>query len=226
MTLEEDSKTFFIEKLGAGQSMQLPLKFKSGSNVAEGRYDITLNMSYDNPEAVSLSSVGTISVDIHQAMRVELEADTFPESVNAGDTFSLAVQAMNLGRGKIYNVRCSVDVPGLSAGTSTFLGNIEAGNAVSGQLKIFAGMKDEAVYGSTYGETSGQLILTFEDEEGNTFAKELPVDTKVNPLVVQSDTGSADEKESSGLALQWLIGVAVLAVLAGGVIIIRRKNRM
>ena len=104
--------------------MQLPLKFKSGSNVAEGRYDITLNMSYDNPEAVSLSSVGTISVDIHQAMRVELEADTFPESVNAGDTFSLAVQAMNLGRGKIYNVRCSVDVPGLSAGTSTFLGNI------------------------------------------------------------------------------------------------------
>lgn len=226
LTLEEDSKTFFIEKLGAGQSMQLPLKFKSGSNVAEGRYDITLNMSYDNPEAVSLSSVGTISVDIHQAMRVELEADTFPESVNAGDTFSLAVQAMNLGRGKICNVRCSVDVPGLSAGTSTFLGNIEAGNAVSGQLKIFAGMKDEAVYGSTYGETSGQLILTFEDEEGNTFTKELPVDTKVNPLVVQSDTGSADEKESSGLALQWLIGVVVLAVLASGVIIIRRKNRM
>lgn len=226
LTLEEDSKTFFIEKLGAGQSMQLPLKFKSGSNVTEGRYDITLNMSYDNPEAVSMSSVGTISVDIHQAMRVELEADTFPESVNAGDTFSLAVQAMNLGRGKIYNVRCSVDVPGLSAGTSTFFGNIEAGNAVSGQLKIFAGMKDEAVYGSTYGETSGQLILTFEDEEGNTFTKELPVNTKVNPLVVQSDNGSADEKESSGLALQWLIGVAVLVVLAGGVIIIRRKNRM
>ncbi len=226
LTLEEDSKTFFVEELGSDETMQLPLKFKCSSNVGEGRYDITFNMSYDNPEAVSLTSTGVVSVDVHQAMRAELEADIFPDSINAGDTFTLAVQAMNLGREKIYNARCTVDVPGLSAGTSTFFGNIEAGNAASGQLKIFAGMKDEAVYGSTYGETSGQLLLTYEDEAGNVYTEELPVNTKVNPLVIQETADPADEKETAGLGVQWLVGVVVLGAAAvAGIAFVRKRGR-
>lgn len=91
-----------------------PLTFSASAGIQEGRYDIQLSMSYDNPDASSLSSSGTISVDIHQPLRVELEADELPDSINAGDTMNINVQALNLGKGAIYNARCVVDAPGLS----------------------------------------------------------------------------------------------------------------
>lgn len=75
------------------------MTFSTSAGIQEGRYDIQLSMSYDNPDASSLSSSGTISVDIHQPLRVELEADELPDSINAGDTMNINVQALNLAKG-------------------------------------------------------------------------------------------------------------------------------
>ena len=72
-----------------------------------------------------------------------LEVGKFASEVNAGDSIKIPVQAMNLGRGKIYNVRCSLDVQGLNASKSLFLGNLDGGTAASGELDVFAGMIDE-----------------------------------------------------------------------------------
>ena len=86
LTLKADSNTFFFDRLGSNETLKLPLTFSASAGIQEGRYDIQLSMSYDNPDASSLSSSGTISVDIHQPLRVELEADELPDSINAGDT--------------------------------------------------------------------------------------------------------------------------------------------
>lgn len=228
LNLLEDSHTFYFDRLGTEETLELPLRFKAGSNMTEGRYDIQLAMSYDNPDAVSLSSSGTLSVDVRQPLKIELESSDFPESMNAGDTVTLSVQALNLGRGKIYNARCTIDVPGLSAGTSAFLGNLDAGSAVSGELKIFAGMKDEAVYGSAYGETSGQLILEYEDEDGNSYSIEKNVSTEVKPLVINAPEEAAEE--DAGIGMQWIIGVVVIALVLAGITIIslyikKKRNR-
>ena len=106
LTLKADSNTFFFDRLGSNETLKLPLTFSTSAGIQEGRYDIQLSMSYDNPDASSLSSSGTISVDIHQPLRVELEADELPDSINAGDTMNINVQALNLGKGAIYNARC------------------------------------------------------------------------------------------------------------------------
>ena len=84
LTLKADSNTFFFDRLGSNETLKLPLTFSASAGIQEGRYDIQLSMSYDNPDASSLSSSGTISVDIHQPLRVELEADELPDSINAG----------------------------------------------------------------------------------------------------------------------------------------------
>lgn len=184
-------------------------------------------MSYDNPDAASLSSTGTVSVDIYQPLRVELEADELPDSINAGDTMNINIQALNLGKGAIYNARCVVDAPGLSTGTSAYIGNVEAGSAVSGNLKIFAGMKEAAEGGETYGETSGKLILSYEDASGKTYTTEKDIHTVINPLDMSSYVDQTEEKKTS-IGLQWYIGIGgaiVILAVAGIGIYKRRKAR-
>lgn len=127
----------------------------------------------------------------------------------------------------MYNARCTIDAPGLSAGTSAFLGNLEAGSAVSGELKIFAGMKDEKVFGAAYGFTSGRLVLEYEDEDGSTYAEEMEISTTVNPLAITPVVDEEPEQAGSSIATQWKIGVTVgiaVLVLSGGIIIYRKKK--
>lgn len=69
-----------------------------------------------------------------------MEIGQIPEEVNAGDRLQIPVQLVNVGRGMVYNARCTVDVPGLQTDKSLFLGNIEGGTAVSGELDAFAGV--------------------------------------------------------------------------------------
>lgn len=226
LTLKADGNTFFFDRLGSNETLKLPLTFSASAGIQEGRYDIQLSMSYDNPDASSLSSSGTISVDIHQPLRVELEADELPDSINAGDTMNINVQALNLGKGAIYNARCVVDAPGLSTGTSAYIGSVEAGSAANGTLKIFAGMKESSADGEMYGETSGKLILSYEDEDGQTYTAEKEISTVINPLDLSTDSSQTEEKKQ-GVSLQWYIGVIAAAVILGtaGVIIYRRKAK-
>lgn len=226
LTLKADSNTFFFDRLGSNETLKLPLTFSTSAGIQEGRYDIQLSMSYDNPDASSLSSSGTISVDIHQPLRVELEADELPDSINAGDTMNINVQALNLGQGAIYNARCVVDAPGLSTGTSAYIGSVEAGSAANGTLKIFAGMKESSADGEMYGETSGKLILSYEDEDGQTYTAEKEISTVINPLDLSTDSSQTEEKKQ-GVSLQWYIGVIAAVVILGtaGVIIYRRKAK-
>lgn len=226
LTLKADSNTFFFDRLGSNETLKLPLTFSASAGIQEGRYDIQLSMSYDNPDASSLSSSGTISVDIHQPLRVELEADELPDSINAGDTMNINVQALNLGKGAIYNARCVVDAPGLSTGTSAYIGSVEAGSAANGTLKIFAGMKESSADGEMYGETSGKLILSYEDEDGQTYTAEKEISTVINPLDLSTDSSQTEEKKQ-GVSLQWYIGVIAAVVILGtaGVIIYRRKAK-
>ena len=226
LTLKADSNTFFFDRLGSNATLKLPLTFSASTGIQEGRYDIQLSMSYDNPDAASLSSAGTISVDIHQPLRVELEADELPDSINAGDTMNINIQALNLGKGAIYNARCMVDAPGLSTGTSAYIGSVEAGSAANGTLKIFAGMKEPSSDGEMYGETSGKLILSYEDEDGNSYTAEKEISTMINPLDLSTDSSQEEEKKP-GVGMQWYIGVIGAIVILGttGVIIYRRKAK-
>ncbi len=91
-----------------------------------------------------------------------MEIGQIPEEVNAGDRLQIPVQLVNVGRGMVYNARCTVDVPGLQTDKSLFLGNIEGGTAVSGELDAFAGVvnAEEETTEKRYGRTGGRILLT------------------------------------------------------------------
>lgn len=216
ITLLEDSNMFYIDYIGAGQTKEMTFKCTAGTKTADGKYEMKLDMSYDTLKAETLTSSGSIQVAVVQPMEVKLEVGDIPTEVNAGDSLSVPLQVLNLGRGKIYNVRCAMDVPGLISDTSVFLGNMEGGSAASGELKVFAGtkkMNSDMTEASPYGPTSGKIELIYEDENGKEYTSQYDVATTINELKIDAASGETEEKED--VKTQWWI-----AVLAGAVIII------
>lgn len=229
ISLVADSNVFYYDYLKAGGTLEVPLSFRCSESTAAGRYHISLDMSYDNPDAVVLSSAGQVELNISQKVMMDLEVGSMPGEMNAGDSMSIPIQALNLGRGKVYNVRCYVEAAGVTTPTSLFLGDLEGGTAASGELNIFAGMvnPDGETDSERYGYTSGKIIMTYEDENGEEQVKEKNFSVTIQPL--QINTGFAEEEESGqNVGLQLLGGViaivAVIGIGTGGAIVLRKRR--
>ncbi len=217
LLLKNDSNTFYISKLGKGAETSIELHYKSSLETVPQLYNIMLAIQYDNSKATVLSSSGTIPFMICQPLRVEMEAPLMPQAVNAGDTFPLAIQVMNMGRSKALNVRCELSAPGLLPSSTAFIGNMEAGTAMTGDINVFVGTKDmsEGYTGTDkYGLTNGKITLVYEDENGQEYTQETEFATRINePVLPETSSEPEDEPEKAG---QWWISITIgTAVIAG-----------
>jgi hypothetical protein len=227
LLLENESDTVYISKLGKGVETSIDLKYKADLEIVPQLYIITLTMQYDNSDATVLSSLGTVLVIVGQPLKVQMDTPQMPQSVNAGDTLPLSIQVMNMGRGKVYNVRCELSVPGLMPSSSAFIGNMEAGTAMTGEMSVFVGTKDmsEGFEGSDkYGKTNGKITLIYEDESGQQYMQETEITTTINEPVMPQAEEQEEEPQKAG---QWwislVIGVVVIAGLTA-ILIARAKK--
>lgn len=229
VSLLNESSMIYTKELGQGKTTDIELKYKTDLETPAQRYNIMLAMEYDNSDAVTLTSSGTVAVEVKQPLRVELEAPTVETQVNAGDTLPLSFQVMNLGRGMIYNVRIELSAPGLISSGTAFVGNIEAGTAMPGEMDVFIGTKDmsEGYEGEDkYGLTNGTITLLYEDGDGQTYTKEKEFSTTINAPMIQNTSAVPEEPhEKVG---QWWISIvigAVIAALLTVFLIVRGKRR-
>lgn len=217
LLLKNNSNTFYISKLGKKAETSIELTYKAGLETVPQLYNIMLTIQYDNSKATILSSSGTVPVMIGQPLRVEMEAPLIPKAVNAGDTLPLAIQVMNMGRSKVLNVRCELSAPGLLPSSTAFIGNMEAGTAMTGDMNVFVGTKDmsEGYTGTDkYGLTNGKITLVYEDENGQEFAQETEFATTINePVLSQASAEPEDEPEKAG---QWWVSITIGAVIIAG----------
>lgn len=230
--LTEKSDTVYISKFAKGETQKIKLHFKSELSTAPGKYRITLNMRYDNSDAMTLSSAGTVQVDILQPMRVELTVPQIPEEVNAGDTMNLMFQVLNLGRGKIYNARCELSVPGLIPSGTAFIGNMEAGSSASEDINVFIGtmnMSPEYEGEEKYGFTTGEVVLIFEDEYGKEYRQSYEISTYIEEPAVEAVIidEEAEKKEEQRESQWWIFVLAAGTVIISALIciIITKRNR-
>ena len=229
LTLQNDTSTIYIGKLSKEKTTDIELSYKADLETPTGRYNITLAIEYENSDATAFSSSGTVPITINQPLRVEMEIPQIPDSVNAGDTMPLSFQVMNMGRSQVFNVRIELSAPGLIPSETAFIGNMEAGTAMPGEMNVFVGTKDmsEGYEGDDkYGLTNGTITLIYEDADGQEYTNETEFSTNINePVITASNNEVEDEPEK---ASQWwisiLIGVVVIAGLAA-YIIIRKKRK-
>lgn len=226
--LKNDSDTFFIGTLGQEKATEVELRYATDLQTPGERYQITLSMAYEDAQAQPMSSSGIVSVEVVQPLRMELQPPLIPGEVYAGDTLPLSLQVLNMGRGTVYNVRAELNVPGLIPTGVAFMGNMEAGTEMAGDMDVFIGTIDMAeghAGEAKYGMTSGAITLIYEDADGQEYTQVTDISTTIKETVtVQTGADSEEEPVRAG---QWwvsvLIGGVIIAGLAGALIL--RKKR-
>ena len=230
LVLQNESDVIYIGRLAKDAETDIRVTYRTDLETPPQRYNIMLNIEYDNSDAQTFSSSGTVLVNVIQPLRVEMEVPQVPESVNAGDTIPLSFQVMNMGRSQVYNVRIELDAPGLIPTGTAFIGNMEAGTSMTGEMDVFVGTKNmsEGYEGDDkYGYTSGTVTLIYEDAEGQEYTDDAELSTTINqPVIAPASAEPDEEPEKAG---QWwisvVIGAAVIAGLATFLIVRNRKGK-
>ena len=139
----------------------------------------------------------------------------------AGDSLTIALPLMNMGRADLVNVLATAVLPGVTDGQSVLVGTIAPGETKQAQLTLTPGR--DAV-----GDCSGTLSVEAEEHDGNTASLFLPINLTVEPPAVMDDTETSLRQEDEDSWLIYGLGggcvlLMMLCVIQGTVL--RRKAR-
>jgi hypothetical protein len=166
----------------------------------------TIMMEYEDGDGNALSASDRIILHLRQPVRLEYEEPSLPVRLTQGDTPTFAMTLMNLGKSTIYNALLKFEIPGLSTGGSVLVGTILPGSSQTGRTNFRVGS-------GVLGAVSGKLFLSYEDDYGEYYKKEIPLSTSIEKKM--DIAASADAGASSPTSkLPWIV------IAAGGAILL------
>lgn len=174
------SDSVYVEELQTQKTCKVIYEFRIRSTAPQGQYSVPITLDYADSKGNIYTGQGTVKIMAELPVKIEIDPITVPEEIQMGETIELQTQVMNLGRGKVYNVRAVVEADGFTAERTAFIGDIEAGSALSGSTEITAvGLPGN----SLYGKTQGTVTFYYEDESGKEMSEEKVFETSImSPL--------------------------------------------
>lgn len=224
-----EKNSWYFARTGAGKTIDLSQNISVEKKTAAEPVSVQFQFEYEDSKGNSYSSSETVKLSISQIQQAELTNLSFPESVYAADTESLTFQIHNTGLAELYNVRVRLEGTGLFPTQEQFLGNLEAGISVNGEIPVFAGTLDMNENGEIssegaekYGETYGKVIFSYENENGEVTEQTLDIHTKIKkPKTVELKVEKEQPKTN-----QWWITIVVGIVLVLVLVVIWLFLRM
>lgn len=208
LSLLSTTDTVYIEKIDPGKEYTVSFDYKVGNLIPEGQYFLNLAMDYADSKGGRYSSSGSAKINITQPVNVQFDPVYVPEQSEVSDVIELSVNAMNLGKGRVYNVRAAVDMDGFRPDGTIFIGNVDAGSMVSGSASVtVTGLSGQ----SSYGFTEGMITFLYEDESGNEYSAVQKISTEITSPFVAAETVREQDEPSQW----WVIMGIIAAVLAG-----------
>jgi hypothetical protein len=165
-------------------------------------------MEYEDGEGTALNASDRAVIEVRQSVRLEYEEPSLPTRLTQGDTPTFSINLMNMGKSALNNVLLTFDIPGLSNGGSVLVGTIAPGEAKTGTTNF-------QIAKAALGSIAGTFTLSYEDEYGEHYKKELPLATTIEK---KTETAApADSQKAAVKALiPWWVPVAcgVLCLIA------------
>lgn len=215
-----ETNSFYFKKVAKQESAAIDTRLMVQQTAEPKPQKILLHVEYEGDGGTEGTSDESIVIQVKQPVRIEYDEPEIPQEVNAGDTMSVSMNVMNMGKGTVYNVRAEVEAPGLVPEGSLFLGNLESGAAKKGDLYVFVSTLDSSGADAKYGYTNGKMTLSYEDEFGEVSTQEFDFSTNINPPVINAPQ-EEEEEEKPETQSQWWISVLILGAVIGGILGIR-----
>lgn len=217
--LADATGSSYVEYLESGKSCTLSVSLRIKAAAPGGQYEVGVTMDYADQKGNPYTMEETVKISAQQQAQLEIAPLGMPREIQLGETMELQAQAMNLGKGKLYNVRASLEAEGLTASGLAFIGDMEAGTSMNGSLELMAeGLSGDSLYGTTH----GKIVFYYEDEQGKEMTQEQEFETTIlSPLKAgQDDTPTDDTKQ------WWIImGVIVFCLVQAAVMVLYRRRK-
>ena len=143
--------------------------------------------------------------------------------VQVGDVVTAQIQAMNLGRSKVHNVRAVIEADGLAPEGTLFIGDIEAGKTAAGNVKISVTSLSKG--SSLYGETRGTVTYYYEDGDGKEYEETVNITTNIKTPFSNTTKETPEDTGQWWIIMTVVVGILFFFII--GMILrgIRRKKR-
>ena len=221
-----ETDTKYVDVIESGKSADISYKITVANEAAEGPTNFSVTLNYENWEVTQASASQTLPLSVKQPVRVEVGEPTIYDSdAKPEEPIAMSLSIVNKGRSKIYNVSIDVEGKGLSMYEDYYGGDVLPAAKLN---------PDILVSSTTAGKCSGNLLVHYEDSEGEAYTETVPVSFTVaeQPVVQQPEQNDQIESEpieqpkkklSTGAILGG--GAAILALGGTGLGIALKKRR-
>jgi hypothetical protein len=192
-------------QLDAGESIACAIPVTIAQKAAAQLHTVELTVQYTCGGGKAGSSTVKHTVEVRQPVRLNYTEAALPVRVTQGDVPSFSMTLMNMGKSTISNALLTFSVPGLSNGGSVLLGTIAPGEskAVSTNFRVD---------GTTLGDVSGTLTISYDDAYGEAHEIKLPLNTVIEKKAAQAYAVMADKEKEKQYPL-WIPYSACAALI-------------
>lgn len=210
-----EKTSWYFEKTAPKKMMDLSQNLTVAVKAAAEPVLVQFQIEYEDGKGNSYTSTEEVRLIVRQPQQAQLVNLTFPEQVYTADTEFMSFQVQNTGLSMIYNVKVRLEAKGLFPVQEAFLGNIEGGSSADGEQKVFVGTLDMDAEGNVieeggakYGDTSGTVIFSYENEQGEVTEQKLEIHTQIQEAET-IDLKIEDEKPKTN---QWWITIIFFVI--------------
>lgn len=228
IVLLDDFGAQYLQALASGKENAFAFDMRVLPMALGGMHVMTVTIQYESTDNAAFTETAQFRIDVEQPLDLSYDPIKLPEKITSGESFTVPIGVYNAGLSAIYNVKCTLEVPGLIA-ASTYLGNLAPEETAEKSMSIFATTIDST---NRYGTSFGYYIISYEDADGTPHSEsgELTIEILEPVKVTDEEKKAAEEKaEEQATLSQWwvslLIGLAIIAILAA-VIIVGKFSRM
>ena len=223
LNLLSPTDTIYVDSVSAGQTCVVSYKYKILASAVPGAYGLSVSMDYADSKGASQSASGKIKMMVSQAVKLEFDPLVLASEVQVGDMVTAQIQAMNLGRSKVHNVRAVIEADGLAPEGTLFIGDIEAGKTATGTVKISVTSLSKG--SSLYGETRGTVTYYYEDENGKEYEETGNITTNIKTPFSNTTKETPEDTGQWWIIMAVVVGILFFFII--GMILrgIRRKKR-
>ena len=212
---------------------------EDGVNVAMTTEDtsavLSFDFEYEDKKGTAVSGKESVPLLIGQPTEVELHNAAFPAVLYATDTQEFSIQALNLSRVPVYNVRIQLSGTGLFPAEDVFIGNMDAGTEGNGAMQVYVGTKAMQAIGDDsgtedvekYGPVNGTITLQYEDASGETHTQTETFQSEIKkPKVLSLEADDTQETNAWWISIFAAVGAGMLLVIVVLALRLRKKSAL
>ena len=214
--------SWYFSSIAPGEMVAIEDGVKVAMATEDTSAVLSFDFEYEDKKGTAVSGKESVPLLIGQPTEVELHNAAFPAVLYATDTQEFSIQALNLSRVPVYNVRIKLSGTGLFPTEDVFIGNMDAGTEGNGAMQVYVGTKAMQAIGDDsgtedvekYGPVNGTITLQYEDASGETHTQTETFQSEIKkPKVLSLEADDTQETNAWWISIFAAVGAGMLLVI-------------